>query len=287
MENKDTSLSDYLPTLEEEVGEIITAEEYSPSVYYIEALSEEDVLLEYYVVLDTAPLAAKVQAYGKKMDGLRLFAQGELASGWHIVQYEVSKYNIAVKGSPLPEEIFRDMTLHAMELYPEYFGTFPVPFHTPHGCTLRYRTLANGIYWLETSACKEMLAVCFPIWNAELSTAAAICGKVMDCDKAARTESTTPYRFFPSNVSCVPIYELMQTRREWEGTVICSPALMNAIWEYVPAYAMSMNGQKLPESKFVLLDLLEDMGLGIMPQPDEKQVIGMFPDAGLEFMLLK
>ena len=96
-------------------------------------------------------MAEKVQAYGKKMDGLRLFAYPDNSSGWRIVEYEVSKYDLTVKGIPVPEYMFRDMSLHAMELHPEFFGTFPVPFHTPSGYTLRYRTLDNGIYWLETS----------------------------------------------------------------------------------------------------------------------------------------
>ena len=133
-------------------------------------------------------MAEKVQAYGKKMDGLRLFAYPDNSSGWRIVEYEVSKYDLTVKGIPVPEYMFRDMSLHAMELHPEYFGTFPVPFHTPCGYTLRYRTLDNGIYWPETSEGTEWLAVCFPIWNAELSTAAIMCGEVLECDKAAGTK---------------------------------------------------------------------------------------------------
>ena len=271
----------YLPALEEEVGEIKSVKEYSPGVYHIDAIREEQFLLEYFAVLDTAPMAEKVRPYGKELDGLRLYDLEDDACGWRVVQYEISKYSISVKEKPVPEELFRDMTLHAMEVHPEYFGTFPVPFHTPHGFTLRYRTLANGIYWLETSECEELLAVCFPIWNAELSPAAAVCGKVMACDE---NENATPYRFFPKRFSSVPIYELMETRKEWEGTVISLPALMNAIWENIPTYAMRLNGQPKPITS---IEILEEMGLEMMPQTDGRRIIGMFPDAGTDFLLLK
>ena len=150
-------LEDYLPDLEEETGPIKNVKEWAPGVYYIETGQEEVFAKEFFAVLDGAPMAAKVQKYGKKMDGLRLFALDDAASGWRIVQYEISKYRANHKRKPVPEEIFHDLSLHAIEVHPEYFGTFPVPYHTPDGYTLRHRTLANGIYWLETSTYKELL----------------------------------------------------------------------------------------------------------------------------------
>lgn len=274
----------YLPALEEEVGEIKSVKEYSPGVYHIDAIREEQFLREYFAVLDTAPMAEKVRPYGKELDGLRLYDLENISSGWQIVQYEISKYSITEKRKPIPEDLFRDIGLHAMEVHPEYFGTFPVPFHTPHGFTLRYRALANGIYWLETSECEELLAVCFPIWNAELSAAAELCGEITEYDKASPIKRPTPYRFFPKRFSCVPLYELMETREEWDGTVISRPALMNAIWENMPEYAMRLNGQSTPKTKIAFW---EDMGLEMMPQTDGRHIIGMFPEAGTDFLLLK
>ena len=104
-------LEDFLFDLEEELGEIISLEERSPGVYHIGVDQGELFLQEYFAVLDTAPVAAKVRNYGKKMDGLRLFAQADDSSGWRIVQYEVSKYNIAVQRKPVPEAAFRDASL--------------------------------------------------------------------------------------------------------------------------------------------------------------------------------
>jgi len=276
---------DQLFDLEEEVGTITNISEWGPGVYNIETEPDGCFIQEYYVVLDTAPIAAKVRNYGKKMNGFRLFAQDDESSGWRVVQYEISKYRITEKKASVPEWMFRDMTLHAMELHPEYFGTFPVPFHTPCGYTLRHRTLSNGIYWLETSMCKELLAVCQPIWDAELSFAAQ-----MLCETPVRLitavqENASDYIFFSKEVSCIPLYELMETRKEWDGTVIRGPALMNAIWECLPGYAMHVNGEKVPEFETEVTALMPESGLKALPEPCGGRMIYMYPDAGTDFLM--
>ena len=254
-------LEDYTPGLEAEIGMIVNTDLCCPGVYHIKVERKGRPLLrEYYVVQDDAPFAAQVQDYGQKLDGLRLYEADKPGSGWEVVQYEVCKYQAAV-GRPLPEWIFRDMSLRAMGAYPEYFGTFPVPFLTPDGYTLRCRTLANGIYWLETSTYRELLAVCFPVWDAELSAASTMLSMAAKWDAAFGIHRNMDYIFFKKELSCIPIYELMETRQDWDGTVIHVPALMNALWEFAPEYAMHRNGGR--------------------------RVIGMYPDAGTDFLLLK
>lgn len=282
------NLDDYLPALEEEIGPMENIEEWAPGVFFIEADQGGTFMKEYFVVLDEAPMAAKVRNYGQKMDGLRLFAQDDDTSGWRIVQYEVSKHSISLgRKNHIPEEMFHDMSLHAMELHPEYFGTFPVPYHTSSGFTLRHRTLDNGIYWLETSRCKELLAVCFPIWYAELSPASVQMGKPMVFDAAIGIQKAMGYIFFTKENSCAAIYELMATRPEWDGTIIHRPALMNALWEYAPKYAMHLNGGTVQVLEDKLARFLGKAGQEAIPQPDGKHVIGMFPDAGTDFLLLE
>lgn len=276
-------LEDYLSDLEEEIGPIESASEWNPGVYHIEVDRGGVFMKEYFAVLDDAPMTAKVKNYGKKMDGLRLFALDDNTSGWRIVQYEISKYRAMHKGSPIPEEKFQDIGLHAMEFHPEYFGMFPVPYHTPFGCTLRHRPLANGIYWLETSKCNELLTVCFPIWYAELSPASIALSEVLTWDIIVELENSMSYLFFTKESSCVPIYELMETRPEWDGTVIHRPALMNALWKYAPEYVIHLNGGKVQRQNDELARVLEE-GL---PQPDGKHMIGMFPDVGTDFLRLE
>lgn len=102
----------------------------------------------------------------------------------------------------------------------------------------------------------------------------------MEWDRAAGAEKATPYRFFPQNISCVPLYELMETRGKWDGTVINRPALMNAIWENAPLYAMSLNGQMPPGRS-------RKLSGEILPRSDGKRVIALFPQEGTDFLLLQ
>ena len=279
-------IDNYLSALKEEIGANINFDECIPGVYYIESIREDGFPQEYYAVLDTAPIAQKLRDHGKKIEGMSLFAWDEPASGWRIISYEITKYKIIAGKPPVNEWQFRDAALHAMELHPEYFGMFPVPFHTPRGFTLLYRTLANGIYWLETSECRELLAVCFPIWEAELSFAAKAFGMMIERDKKLGYTESTGYLFFDKETSCVPACELMETRRDWEGTVIDRPALMNAIWAFQPVYALHLNGHRSQELDAALAQLLKENGVEAMPGPGG-DVIGIFPDAGTDFLLLK
>lgn len=83
-------------------------------------------------------------------------------NGHRIVRYELYKYRLQ-HGLPLPEQsALRDTAVYGMELHPEYFGPYPVPLHTPRGNTVRHKRLLNGVYWIETDQCRELLAVCYP-----------------------------------------------------------------------------------------------------------------------------
>ena len=53
--------------------------------------------------------------------------------------------------------------------------------------------------------------------------------------------NAAPHLFFSPQASCIAIHELMGTRRTWAGTLIDRPALMNAIWNYLPVYAVMAN----------------------------------------------
>ena len=252
------TIDDYLPDLEEKLGTITSAEECCPGVYYIEVDAGGRFHKEYYVLMDDAPFTGQIWNYGVWFKDMYLFEVGKYASGWEVMQYEVTKYHLAAGKETVPEEVFHDRAIHAMDAYEEYFGSFPVPCHTPEGCTLRHRSLGNGVYWLETSRGKELLSVCFPIWESELSSTAKRLGRLTETD---RVDGTISNLFFSRESSCVPMYELMMTRQEWDGTVIRRPALMNALWEYAPEYAIR--------------------------QADGKHMIGMFPGEGTDFLLLK
>lgn len=67
----------------------------------------------------------------------------------------------------------------------------------------------------------------------------------------------------------------MQTRPAWEGTVIDKPAVMNAIWRYLPKYAAMAPGLSESGWKNYLSKV----------QTERDRVIRMFPEAGDDFLL--
>lgn len=231
-----------LRQLEAELGEIVESEMICPGVCYISVGGTE-----YYAVMENAQaISQRAKLYGRQvLPELRLYPMDKPQSGWMVVRYEVCKYLIK-NGLPLPDgDTLHSIATFGMECHPEYFGTFPVPALTPQGCTLRYHRMGNGIYWIETEQCTEVLAVCFPVWDGELSEAAQKTAMQLDYDKQHGIENTMGYLFFSEEACCIPVFELLKTRREWEDSgLIDKAALMNAIWENAPAYALAYNGME-------------------------------------------
>lgn len=162
---------DLLDLLACELGEIYRWEEECPGVYYLAVLLDAANAEEYYIVLEDAPISQEARAMGRPLQSapaLTYLLDSE--DGAHTaVRYEVLKY-LTLHGLPLPKgTTLLDAALFGMERCPDYFGAYPVPFLTPWSCTLRHRPLDNGVYWIETEQCVEVMAVCNPIWDGELS----------------------------------------------------------------------------------------------------------------------
>lgn len=173
------------------------------------------------------------------------------------------------------EQAFHRTALFAAGYHPEYFGEYPVPIRTPRGCTLRHRKLENGVYWLETSQCEELLAVCYPIWNTEFTSIARVIGEPTEYDSIQGYDKTMGYLYFTRRSCCAAFYELMQTRPAWEGTVIGKAAVMNAIWRYLPKYAAMAPGLNENSWKNYLSKI----------ETERERVIRMSPEAGDDFLL--
>ena len=276
-----------LSNLENELGEILITGEKAPGIYYLTVQQDgASFAEEYYAVADTSIISRQVKAYGKRISDWWLFSMQDDASGWRIIDYELGKYR--VKNHLPQEQTLHDIALDAAEYHPEYFGAYPVPLHTPRGYTTRHWTLANGIYWLETDQYEEVLAVCYPLWTAELSTAVERLGEQTEHDKAQGIHKTLGYIFFPAQISCIPIYELMQTRMEvWSGTMIDKPALMNAIWRDAPEYAVMMNRQEQTGMNDLPAMLLRDFDIAAGPRILPDRMIAISADTGAEYLLFK
>lgn len=272
--------------LEDELGPIVEKEWACPGVYFLTARNEDELIArDYYAVMEKSIIPQEARPYGKKISGLWLFPMTDGSEEYKIIQYEVAKYRTQ---NNLPvDEPLRATAFFAAQSFPEYFGTFPVPLHTPMGCTVRHWILDNGIYWIETEQCKELLAVSYPVWSTELSDLTANLGEQTEYDKAHGIEETLGYIFFPARASCIPLRELMRARPEWAGTVIDKPALMNAIWDAAPEYAYLMNWQEQSGKNDLFSALLAEIGVDVEPNIAMENMIPLFPDAGKDFLLLK
>lgn len=277
-------MEDYFDALEAELGPIIMTEQLCPGVCYLAVKYENEGLIrEYYAVTDTPVISQAAKAYGHRTAGLWLFPMEADTGGWRVVRYEINKY-LQKNGLPLEQPLL-DLALFAAEFTPEYFGAYPVPYHTPNGRTTRHWVLANGIYWVETDQCEEILTACYPIWSAELSGWVERMGRHLPVDEAGGVHQSRGYIFFPAQLSSIPLYELMQTRPEWEGSVIDKPALMNAIWAELPEYAVLMNRQEQMRRDELAALLWSDAEWGSQASPG--RMICISPYAGKDYCLFK
>lgn len=281
-----------LPVDVSELGEVKTVTEECPGVYYLAAQPEDSCSFlpdEYYIVLENAPISKDARKYGVplKCGGGLMYSISQGDTGSKIIEYELLRYKSA-HGLPLPERTgLHECAIFGAELHPSYFGMLPVPQMTPWGYTTRSRTLANGIYLLETDQCVETLAVSYPIWQGDLSEAALRYARRTDYDKDKGIENTLGYQFFPHSAICVAIFELLEGHSEWlDEHKVNLPALMNAIWHGCPEYAMAYNvgEQKGLHDAFGLL--LRTLGYEAELSGSDNRMISVNPEAGTDYLLL-
>lgn len=270
--------------LTNELGKILHWEEECPGVYYLGVLPKDGdgAGREYYAVFENAPISQEVRAMGRQLGtvpALVYLLDSEEGPRW-AVHYEALRYK-TMHGLPLPEgESLREAALYGMELCPDYFGTYPVPPMTPWGYTLRHRPLDNGIYWMETDRCVEVLAVCHPVWAVELPEG------ILSVAERLNDEDEMGYLYFAKETACVVIWELLRKRPALVSTgLIRKPELMNAIWEHHPEYAMGYNAQEqtgLNDIRGLLLYALgvEDREL----EGSQEHMVFMTPGAGTDFI---
>lgn len=250
---------DKLPfDLTTELGEVVEVELKSPGVYYL-ALKDGERHPEVYVVTEDAlAISERAKSYGQKFPGhpdLRVYDLHQPGSGRYVVDFEMLRYRMK---RHLPEieteDSLQTAAFYGAEEHPDYFGNFPVPFFTPRGCTVRHRTIMNGVYWLETDRCEELLAVCYPIWQADISTPEQDLGEQLEYDRIRGIDNTLGYLFFPKQGSPIPLYELSQFHPEIaDSGVVNMAALLNAIYELCPEYTKLYHEEEVNQkhSRFI------------------------------------
>lgn len=277
--------------LAEDIGVIGRVDLCAPGTYYVSARKREKTgsRREYYVAeRDSTVLSPQAKEYGIPVaawPALLLFQVGKEQSGYKIVDFELARYLEKNGGLSEPMLPPRCIALFAMGEHPEYFGLYPAPVMTPFGDMLRYRTLENGVFWIETDRNKYTLALCYPIWSSDISDTAQKLGELTEYDRKNDVEKTYGYLFFSEENSCIPIFELLNI---FPGLkTVNLPALMNAIWTYHPEYAVFGNFLEQQEGN----DPLHTMLSGLCPQEvlmDPavclENIIAYFPEAGTKFV---
>ena len=272
----------------DELGEVQFCEEQCPGVYFISCIPKvnKGLCREFYIIeKGTQTIPGEVKRMGLQLahtPELLAYALEDASGGQKIVAYEASKFRV-MHGHPLPEgTTLRGIALDGMETNPEYFGTYPVPARTPLGYTLRHKAIDNGVYWIETDHCRRVLAVC-SILQDELSAAA--CALAVQ-ERGDQGEGLA-YLFFTKETSCIPVYELMQARRNWWASgIINKQALENAIWRGYPEYAASYNLQEIAGQHDMPGLLLNDLNIPAGLTHSDEHMIAISPDADTEFCTL-
>lgn len=279
-----------LSLLKYELDVVEDWEETCPGVYHLTVAPHPDSeysCRECYLVLPDAPISREARTLGRPLDrspGLLYPIDPPKEGAWTAIVYELRKHEIA-HGVPVTSGwTLADAAMEGMELCPSYFGAFPVPPRTPWGWTFRHRALDNGIYWIETSQCKAVLAVCQPIWSSELSEGVTQAGRTLGCVRV-RDDQEFCYLFFEGKAICVAVFELLKVRPQWLDTgLIRASELMNAIWNCQPAYAAAYNAQEQAGLHDGLGILLKMLGADSEPEGSSEHMISLTPEAGTDFI---
>ena len=230
--------------LEEPYGTICYAEEVCPGVY--EVLTKSDPPkrwsgAELIVVMEDAPaISLEARSYGMALPtapGLLVYPDVDYYDkATHVVTYEIHTY-LAEHGLPLPAgtSLLEDR-LRGMEICPEYFGPFPVPEDTPWGRAIRHDRLWNGLYWLETEEAGWVLAIAYPLCEDLLAETEAFA--MLDrYGQEDGIDRTLGFRFYRYEMSCIPLFELLDFNTETWAPKIDAAALRNAVLTSFPLYA--------------------------------------------------
>ncbi len=271
--------------LPDEFGKVIHSRTECPGVYYA-TIRKNNFTVEYYFVTDKATMISPAaRAYGEQIctsPVLLAYKLDDPGKGKYIIDYEIFRYKIQ-NNLPLPEdETIHDIVVFGRELNPDYFGAFPVPQITPWGFTLRYKVLRNGLYWIEIDTIQNILAVCYPL-QADFSSDAVNLSRLTDYDSKHGLDSTMGYMFFSETDSCIPLFELLEPRAEWQSC-INKAALMNAILEYHSEYAMKNNTREMEGLNDHFGNLIKPLYGGFKLHRSEDNLILKCEQAGTKFI---
>ena len=242
-------------SIDQDWGTPYFIEECCPGVYFLLTKSDSRTIgKELYAIskdYNGDIISKETMRYGVESNGMLLFDLDKDDSGARLVDYEIKRYRVKMGLALDPMDSIYSTALFASEHYPSYFGGQIPPRYTPYGLTVRVKTVENGIYFLETDQCKWLLALSYTIWDSGLTAELEALGSFYAHDLASG-ENATRYLFFTQDCFPPVIYELCEIGpyQGFADFISSKQALMNAVWEQSPLYAIQWN-------------LREQLGLGV------------------------
>lgn len=284
------TLQEIITVIEEVYGEVVMSEEQCPSVYYLACRRNEYERPSELVVVerDCPHISAVAKAYGKPLDGhddLLVYDYTANRGGSEVVIYEAYRY-LKLHGLPIPDRsTMLSSAAYFADDYPEYFGAIPAPVITPVGYMTRYVTLSDGIFVLETDTGARLIALVGIIWSVELQYTTIQLGMKVENPAGVEVPVEVQYLFFTEKDGCLALFELLQAHYE----LLASPrldklALMNAIWQYHPGYALSHNLREQRGVNDLLSLLLNDVGVGCELSGSAENMVVISPEVGTEYV---
>ena len=264
--------------LEAAIGEIRETEEECPGVWYVSTYGGgKQAGREFYVVArDAEAIPDEAKTYGTDIPGCPgylLYPMDAERQTRKIIRYEILRYRTREGASDEDREALRETALDGMEENPEYFGFFPCPNMTPYGHTARYKTLINGVFWIQTDAPATALAVAYPIRDDAFSEYAM--------PLAEGDAEGWGCLFFPERAICLALFDLGRTYVAIRACPqIDAAAMMNAIYRDFPEYAMQFNLKEQFGGGAPLGQALS--GANCPASPD--WMISLTPNAGTDFL---
>ena len=272
-----------------ELGAVTEAELIMPGVYEaILEFLETGLAVEAFIVLSSAEeISAAAKRYGKTdpdYPDLLVYLEDDTGNTRYIVGYELFRYKILYH-LPLPEgETIRGIAAAGAEMYPDYFGDYPVPIHTPWGCTTRHKIIANGLYWLETEQCQRGLAIAYPKYDDLSDGARGLVERFLD-DPTHVDGEIPGYLFFREANSSVPLFELISAiPKEQLCCEVNRAALMNAVYQHFPEYAAQHNLAEQAGLNDGLGQFLHTQGIDVELKSAPERLISLTAEAGTQYI---
>lgn len=277
--------------LEDDIGTVVLSQRITPGIYYVSSTTDQGLLpSEYYIAeKDCFELSTEAKQYGHPLEHhpeYLCYPADSPDGGRMVIEYEANRY-LKKQGLPLMEsENLLSIADYGREYEPEYFGDYPAPLLTPKGLTMRYITLTPGIFLIETDRnLDKVLAICYPIWNSELSDYTKLHGEKSEIDMLYGIDSTEGYLFFSERNACLALFELWASHQQLgQSQRINVGAMMNAIWKYHPSYAASHNIREQAGLNDGLALLALSLGIDVELQGSSDNVIPIFEGEGTDYL---